>query len=350
MRIKAEQLEAHLAHAADKGLAPIYVVSGDEPLLVDEAAAALRAALRQAGVSERQSFQVEGGFDWGQWRAAFDSLSLFARRLLVELRLMSGKPGAEGARALETWCARPPTDTWLLILLPRLDRATQSSQWFTALEKSGVVVTTQPPTLAELPAWIGARLARHGLEADRDTLAYLAERVEGNLLAAHQEVEKLALLLPPGPVRLDDVRAAVLDVARFDAGQLPEALLKGDGLRLRRILKGLREEGETPLLALWVLTQEVRTLYRLALAQRRGEPLTQAMRRLKVWESRQPLFTQALRRLDVDRLAQSLLAAAEIDRAAKGLAREDAWALLERLAVELTGLAGARHMGVTDGH
>lgn len=350
MRLKAEQLDTHLARAAGKGLAPIYVVSGDEPLLNDEAAAAIRAALRRAGVTERQAFQVEGGFDWGQWLAGFDSLSLFAAQRLVELRLPTGKPGAEGARALETWCARPPADTWLLVLLPRLDRAAQSARWFAALEKTGVVVTTQPPSFAELPAWIGARLARHGLEADRATLAFLAERVEGNLLAAHQEVEKLALLLPPGPVRLDDVRAAVLDVARFDASQLPEALLKGDGLRLLRILEGLREEGETPLLALWVLTQELRTLYRLAMAVRRGEALTQAMRRLKVWESRQDLLARALRRHDPAALRRALLAAAHIDRAAKGLAREDAWTLLERLAVELTGMPGLKDFGATYGH
>lgn len=350
MRIKAEQLDAHLARAAEKGLAPVYVVSGDEPLLNDEAAASIRAALRRAGVSERQAFQVEGGFDWGQWLAGFDSLSLFAAQRLVELRLTTGKPGAEGARALETWCARPPVDTWLLILLPRLDRATQSAKWFTALENAGVVVTPQPPSIAELPAWIGARLARHGLKADRATLAFLAERVEGNLLAAHQEVEKLALLLPPGPVRLDDVRAAVLDVARFDASQLPEALLQGDGLRLLRILRGLREEGETPLLALWVLTQELRTLYRLALALRGGETLAQAMRRLKLWESRQPLIAQALRRLDADSLARALLTAAEIDRAAKGLAREDAWGQLERLALGLTGMSVPGDFGVIYGH
>lgn len=350
MRVKAEQLETRLDELLVKGLPPVFVVSGDEPLLSDEAAAVIRAALRRIGVTERQAFQVEGGFDWGQWLAGFDSLSLFASRRLVELRLPSGKPGAEGARALEAWCTRPPADTWLLVLLPRLDRATQSAKWFAALEKTGVVVTPQPPSLAELPAWIGERLARLGLKADRATLAFLAERVEGNLLAAHQEVEKLALLLPPGPVGLDAVRAAVLDVARFEAGQLPETLLKGDGLRLLRILQGLKEEGESPLLALWVLTQELRTLYRLAQALRRGETLAQACSRLKVWDSRQPLIAQALRRLDADTLGRALLTAARIDRAAKGLAREDAWDLLRRLALALTGMPGLRDHGETYGY
>lgn len=338
MRIKAEQLDAHL----QRGLAAVYVVSGDEPLLVIEAAASIRSALRRAGVGERQVFQAESGFDWAGWLAGFASLSLFASRRLVELRLPSGKPGAEGARALESWCAQPPADTWLMVLLPRLDRATQASKWFSALDQAGVVVTPQPPTLEALPAWIGERLARHGLKAERETLAFLAERVEGNLLAAQQEIEKLALLLPPGPVRLDDARAAVMDVARYDAGQLPEALLKGDGLRLTRILEGLEAEGESPVLALWILTQEIRTLYRLAWAARQGEALARACARLKIWESRQPLLARALKRLELSTLARALAEAARIERAAKGLGREDAWEMLKRLGLTLTGLAGAR--------
>lgn len=346
MRIRPEQLEAHL----QRGIAPVYVVSGDEPLLTDETAASIRTALRRAGVSERQTFQAESGFDWAGWLAAFDSLSLFASRRLVELRLPTGKPGAEGARTLESWCARPPADTWLMVLLPRLDRAGQATKWFAALDKAGVVVTPQPPTLAELPAWIGERLARHGLQANAKVLDFLAARVEGNLLAAHQEIEKLALLLPPGPVRLEDAREAVLDVARYDAGQLPEALLKGDGLRLLRIMEGLRQEGETPILALWILTQEIRTLYRLALGLERGETLARACARLKVWESRQPLVARALKRLDAPTLARALSEAARIDRAAKGLEREDAWEMLKRLGLALTGLAGARLYGEYYGH
>lgn len=346
MRIKVEQIETSL----NRRLAPVYAVSGDEPLLVDEAAASIRAALRRAGVAERQVFQAESGFDWAGWLGGFQSLSLFAERRLVELRLPTGKPGAEGARALEAWCARPPADTWLLLLLPRLDKAGQATKWFAALDKAGVVVTPQPPSRDELPAWIGERLARHGLEAERETLAFLADRVEGNLLAAHQEVEKLALLLPPGPVSMERAREAVMDVARFDAGQLPEALLKGDGLRLLRILDGLRQEGETPLLALWLLTQEIRTLYRLAWSQRRGESLNHAFGRLRVWDSRQALMRRALQRLSPERLARALQQAARVDRAAKGLGREDAWELLKRLALELAGIPGGPTYGVTHGH
>ncbi len=346
MRPNPDKLEAELA----RELKPVYTVSGDEPLLVQEAADAIRAALRRHGVEERQRFQAEGGFDWTGWLRGFDSLSLFASRRLVELSIPSGKPGADGAQALETWCARPPADTWLLVLLPRLERKVQEGKWFKALDRAGAIIMPRPPTLEQLPAWIGERLARHGLEADRQTLAFLAARVEGNLLAAHQEIEKLALLIPPGKVRLEDAREAVMDVARFDAGQLAEALLKGDGLRLARILDGLKAEGETPLLALWVLTQELRTLYRLAWARRRGEPLAAAFARLRIWESREQPLRRALERLSQPRLARALAEAARIDRAAKGLEQADAWALLKRLALDLSGLPGPREFGETHAH
>lgn len=346
MRLKTEQLDAALA----RGLLPVYAVSGDEPLLVDEAAARIRAALRRAGVDERQSFQAESGFDWPAWLAGFDSLSLFASRRLVELRLPTGKPGTEGGKALEAWCAEPPAETWLLVILPRLDRAGQGAKWFAALERAGALVTPVAPGLERLPEWIGARLAGHGLKADRETLAFLAERVEGNLLAAHQEIEKLALLLPPGPLTLAEAREAVLDVSRHDAGQIPEALLKGEPVRLARILAGLREEGETPILALWVLTQEIRTLYRLAWGARRGESLTRAFASQRIWESRQPLMRRALQRLDLDTLRAALRQAARIDRVAKGLGREDAWEMLHHLALGLTGARGPQTFEESHGY
>ncbi|MEW5893089.1 MAG: DNA polymerase III subunit delta [Pseudomonadota bacterium] len=333
MKLRPDQLAA----ALKKGLAPVYVVSGDEPLLVEEAAALIRHALRAAGVAERQSFQADTGFKWSEWLASFDSLSLFAERRLIELRLPSGKPGVEGGKTLEAWCANPPADTWLLVLLPRLDRAGQNAKWFKALEAAGALVTVQPPSLEQLPAWIGERLARHGLKAERETLAWLAGRVEGNLLAAHQEVEKLALLLPPGPVSLDAAREAVVDVARYDASDLPEALLKGDAIRYCRILDGLKAEGEAPPLAVWLLANEVRNLYRLASGQARGDSLAALYAELRIWDSRQPLVGRALRRVTLAQLAQALRQVGLIDRAAKGLLREDAWELMKQLGLSLMG-------------
>ena len=210
MKLRGEQLDAQLK----RGLAPIWLVSGDEPLLIDEACARIRAAARAQGYAERQSHQSETGFDWKGWLAGFDSLSLFSSRRLVELRLPTGKPGAEGGKTLEAWVANPPADTLLLITTPRLDKATLSTKWATAVERGGVLVQTAPPALDRLPDWIGERLARHGLKADRETLAWLAARVEGNLLAAHQEIEKLALLLPSGQLDREAVRDAVTEIGR----------------------------------------------------------------------------------------------------------------------------------------
>ncbi|TCJ12759.1 DNA polymerase III subunit delta [Parasulfuritortus cantonensis] len=332
MRLRAEQLAGALA----KGLAPVYAVCGDEPLLTDEAAAAIRAAARTAG-AERQSFQVETGFNWGAWAAGFDSLSLFASLRLVELRLATGKPGVEGGKALEAWCANPPADTHLLVMLPRADKAMQGSKWYGALDRAGVAVHVQVPAPEQLPAWIGSRLARYQLKTDAETLAFLASRVEGNLLAAHQEIEKLALILPPGPFDLEAARAAVVDVARYDASDLPEAFLKGDAVRYCRIIDGLEAEGETPILALWLLAQELRTLYRLAAGVEAGEPLPALMRENRVWESRQALVSRALKGLRAAELALALREAGRVDRASKGLLREDAWALLKQLGLGLMG-------------
>jgi DNA polymerase-3 subunit delta len=333
MKLRPDQLAGALA----KGLAPVYAICGDEPLLTDEAAALVRDAARKAGAEERHSFQVETGFNWSTLAGGFDSLSLFASCRLVELRVPTGKPGVEGGKTIEGWCDRPPPETTLMVLLPRADRAMQQAKWYAALERSGVAVQITPPTAEQLPAWIGNRLARHGLKADRETLAFLAGRVEGNLLAAHQEIEKLALLLPPGELDMETARGAVVDVSRYDAGDLPEAFLKGDAARYCRIIDGLEAEGETPILALWLLSQELRTLYRLAAGLASGETLPALMRENRVWESRQALVSRALKQFKPADLGAALRQASRIDRASKGLLREDAWAMLKQLGLGLMG-------------
>jgi DNA polymerase-3 subunit delta len=334
MRIRQEQLAGVLRGA----LAPVWLVSGDEPLLVDEALAQIRDAAQAQGFGERQSAQSDPGFDWQAWAAGFDSLSLFASRRLVELRLPTGKPGVDGAKVLEAWAQRPPADTLLLLTAPRLDKAALAVKWVKAVEAAGVLLQTWPPALERLPAWIGERLARHGLKADAQTLAWLTARVEGNLLAAHQEIEKLALLLPPGALDLATARASVADVARYDVGDLGEAFLKGDAVRFCRILDGLKAEGEGLPLVLAVFGGEVRTLYRLAAGMARGERLPALMAALRVWESRQPLVERALKRAaDPGRLAWAMQALARLDRAAKGLLREDAWDELKQLGLALMG-------------
>ncbi len=333
MRLRPEQLEAALG----RGLKPVYAVSGDEPLLVDEAVLTIRRAARQHGFGERLSNQVEPGFNWSAWLAGFDSLSLFASRRLVELRLPNGKPGVEGGKTLEAWCARPPPDTVLVVILPRADKAMQKTRWFAALDQAGALIQIWEPEPDRLPAWIAERMARHGLKAERDTLAWLATRVEGNLLAAHQEIEKLALLLSPGPVSLDAVREAVLDVARYDAGDLAGALLDGDAARYCRIIDGLAGEGEAPPLVIWLLAQDLRVLYQLGQGLHRGESIPAGMARLNVWKTRQPALTRAVNRFSPRGLAFAMVQIARADRAAKGLLREDPWAILKTLGLGLMG-------------
>lgn len=331
MKLRVEQLD----DALRKNLADVWLISGDEPLLVDEALVRIRAAARARGYDERQSHQAETGFDWRGWLAGFDSLSLFSSRRLVELRLPTGKPGVEGGKTLEAWAAHPPADTLLLVITPRLDKTSLSSKWASSLERAGILLQTMPPASERLPEWIGARMAARGLRADRDTLAWLATRVEGNLLAAHQEIEKLALLLPPGTVDLAAARAAVADVARYDVGDLSEAFLKADAVRFCRILDALRAEGEGLPLVLAVVGNEIRTLHRLATGVEHGRRLASLMQEARVWESRQGLLERALKRAGAQRLAWAMRALARLDRAAKGLLREDAWDELKQLGLAL---------------
>src|SRR5687767_4593471 len=247
MQLRAEQLEASFS----KNFAGTYTVHGDEPLLALESADAIRAAARKRGFIDREVFEPGRHFDWSELQHALASLSLFGGKKIVELRLATGKPGAPGGAAIAESCERPGADVLLLVSLPRLDRATQGSAWFGALSRAGVVVDVWPVERARLPAWIGERLARQKQRAPREALELLAERVEGNLLAAHQEVQKLALLAPEGEIGLEQLREAVANVARYDAYAACEALMAGDAARYVRVIDGLRSEGEAPSLVLW---------------------------------------------------------------------------------------------------
>src|SRR5690349_1294100 len=245
MQLRLDALEPHLT----KGLAGLYVVYGDEHLLAQEACDRIRAAVRAAGFTDRNVFTVERGFDWSSLIGASQSMSLFGDRQLVELRIPSGKPGKEGADALKTLAAAGNPDVLMLVTLPRLDAATQKAAWFSALEQAGVALRIDPVDRAQLPNWVAQRLAQQGQrvpagEEGRRSLQFIAERVEGNLLAAHQEIQKLGLLYPPGTLTFEQVHDAVLNVARYDVFKLSEAMLSGDAARLVRMLEGLKGEGE----------------------------------------------------------------------------------------------------------
>ena len=331
MNLRAEQLEAQLA----RQLAPLYVLHGDEPLLALEAADAIRAAARKAGCEEREVLTVERGFDWSELAQAGASQSLFGGRKLVELRIPTGKPGTPGAAAIAAYCERLARENVTLVTVPRLRKEDQGSRWLGALAGAGVVVDIYPVDRARLPDWIGARLARQGQRAAPEVLQYLAERVEGNLLAAHQEVQKLGLLLPKGELSAEAVGEAVSNVARYDAGAACAALLAGDVARYARVLDGLRGEGESPVFVVWAIGEELRTLARVQQGLEAGRPADQLFRENRVWGERQNLLRAAARRCRRAAVERALLHAARIDRASKGAGPGEPWDEFLVLGLEL---------------
>jgi DNA polymerase-3 subunit delta len=330
MQLRAEELERHLS----RSLAALYVIHGDEPLQSLEAADAIRAAAREKGYAEREVLAVERGFDWNQLVVSGASLSLFSSKKLIELRIPGGKPGTEGAAAIVQYCLAPARDVLTIVTLPRLDRRGQDAAWFKALTRDGVLINTFQVERAQLPQWIAGRLARQKQKADGETLQFLADSVEGNLLAAHQEIQKLGLLFPPGELAFDPVCSAVLNVARYDAFKLNEAMLAGDKARLARMLDGLKSEGEAPPKILWVLAEEIRAVAKVQAGMAQGEDLQQLYRNNRVWGGvRQQQVTKAARRLESAALGQALRHAARIDRTVKGLARGDVWDELLQLCL-----------------
>lgn len=342
MQLGLPQLDAQLKK---KRLAPVYTLHGDEPLLLQEAADAVRSAAREQGFAERSVFSVAGArFDWSGVLAALSAQSLFASRQIVEINLPSGKPGKEGSDALQRLAQlqHGSDSTLCLVLLPRLDKATRASGWFAALDGAGVQVPIEPVERGALAGWIGERLARQQQrveagEAGQRSLQFFADQVEGNLLAAHQEVQKLALLYPPGELGFEQLERAVLDVARFQVFKLSEAALRGQPLRVQRMLDGLRAEGVAPVQVHYALAEDIRALRRVRQALQSGKPLPLALRDNRVWGVREKLFERALALLSDADAARLLEAAHRADGIVKGLEAEgwprDAWQALHRLAL-----------------
>lgn len=339
MRLPQEQLEAHL----QRELRALYVICGDEPLALMESVDMVRSAARRQGYDERNTLLVERGFNWEQLATCSQTLSLFASKRLVEIRIPTGKPGTEGAKALQAYIADLPPDTVTTIVLPRLDKAGQATAWFGALEKAGTVVMIQPVELDRLPRWISARLEKQGQQADEATLDFIANQVEGNLLAAYQEIQKLGLLEPQGRLDAKAVRAAVLNVSRYDAFQLGDAMLAGDAGRASRVLQGLQSEGVQPLALLGMLAWLLRGVTRVKLAEVRGENLANAMQQARIWGDRQALVKQALARIELRHLYAAIQKMAEIDKMAKGLAQNDPWLEISRLCLGLARIKRGRH-------
>ena len=329
MQLKGEQLPAHL----ERELRPLYVLYGDEPLLVLEAADTIRTKARQQGYNEREVLTALPGFDWGQLLAAGGNLSLFGDRKLIDLRIPNGKPGREGGAALQAWCGNLSADNLLLVTLPELDWKEEKAVWFTTLVQAGVAVKLMAPPLAELPGWIAGRLRRQKQGAEAEGLRFIADRVEGNLLAAHQEIQKLALLFPAGPLSLEQIRESVLNVARYDIDGLREAMLLGDVARLTRTLDGLHHEGEAPPLVLWAMSEEIRALAIIRAGLDGGRPLDALLRDAKVWGPRQNPVKKALQRLSTAALEEALHHAGKIDRLVKGIGQGNIWEEFLRLGL-----------------
>jgi DNA polymerase-3 subunit delta len=330
MRVYPEKLRGELA----KRLLPVYLISGDELLLVQEAADQVRAAARERG-AERIVMQAGRDFDWQELLQHAGNLSLFSQQQLLELRLPEGKPGTEGSKALCAYLENPPADTTLLIVAGKLDRTASGSKWFRAIDAAGATVSLWPVSAAELPRWLQQRAGAAGLQLSAEAAAMLAERTEGNLLAAAQEIEKLALLGDSTQIDVQQISDNVLNSTRFGVFGALDTALGGDAAGALRMLRGLRGEGLELSVVLWALARELCQLQSLVAACARGTPPQRALQEQRVWKSRLPVLGAALQRHDeasVDRLLTAALAA---DAAAKGYGPGEAWEQLEALFIAL---------------
>ncbi len=333
MRLRNDQLPAQL----NKSLAPVYLLSGDEPLQLGEAADQVRQTARSQGFSERELLEVGPGFDWNQLLEAGQSLSLFGDKRLLDLRLSSSKIGTPGSKAISAYLADPPPDTLLLITAPKLDRAQQNSKWVKGVERLGVLVQIWPIEGQRLLPWLERRLRDVGLTPEPGVVEMLSGRIEGNLLAAKQEIEKLLLLHGPGVVDQEQLAESVADSARFDVFGLVDALLAGEAGRGLRMLEHLQAEGVVAPVVLWALAREIRALAEMAAMVEQGRSVDSVMAAQRVWEKRKPLMRKGLkRRAAVWR--RLLIDCAGIDRVIKGLEKKDAWLRLQDVALGIAGV------------
>jgi len=339
MQLRFDALDGHLA----KTLAPLYVITSDEHLLALEAADKIRRAAKSQGFYEREILTVERSFKWGALLAANQSQSLFGDKKLIDLRIPTGKPGKDGGQALQDYVANLSPDNLTLITLPKLDWATQKAAWVGSLQQNAVYIDIPLVERNQLPGWISMRLSMQQQSADRQSLDFIADRVEGNLLAAHQEIQKLALLHPPGKLSFEQIHDAVLNVARYDVFKLNEAMLAGDVARLVRMLNGLKGEGEALPLVLWAMAEEIRTLLKLKSGMAQGRPLSALLKEYRIWGPREKLMDPALRRVSLANLRAALQEASQVDKMVKGLRAKafagDPWDALLQLGLRVAKAA-----------
>ncbi len=328
MKVRPDQLSQHLA----KDLQTIYFISGDEPLQVMESADAVRAAARSRGFTEREVMDVDSGFDWNLLLDAGNSMSLFAEQRILELRMPTGKPGKQGSQVLLEYAERPADDAVLIITSGKLEGSAKNTKWFKTLDQAGVVIQCWPVAPHELPRWVERRMASKGMQPDADAIALIVERVEGNLLAAAQEIDKLFLLYGAGAVSMEQVTAAVADSARYSIYDLVDSALAGDLSRTSRIIGGLKNEGVEPVLALWALSRELRMLTSIAESNMSQDA---AMAKARVWDNRKALVRKALSRHGLNRWHNFLKRCARIDKVIKGIEQGRAWDELLSLSTQI---------------
>ncbi|MCX7107969.1 MAG: DNA polymerase III subunit delta [Methylococcales bacterium] len=324
MRIKPDQLNATL----QKGLLPIYFISGDEPLQLGELADAIRKAAKQAGFENREILSAETGFEWRQLAFAADSMSIFADKKIIDLRIPSGTPGAEGAKALSNYCDRLPEDTLLLITAGKVAGSSLKSKWLEALDKKGVVIQVWPLEGQDLLRWLEQRMHQRGLSTDTEGLRILASRIEGNLLAAAQEIEKLYALYGTGKLSSQQIFDVVADSSRYDVFKLMDCVLAANVSRILKVLSGLRSEGIAPPIVLWALTRDARLLIKIKLALSQGQNKDLVFKNNQIWDKRKQLVSNALNKLSDHDLNEVLVLSAKADRQIKGQEQGDVWEIL----------------------
>ena len=338
MKIKPEQLNSFLQNGLqNKQLPSVFVISGDEPLLSQEATDEIRSAARQLGFNERETFHVDGRFDWNTVFNETNSLSLFADKKIIELRIANGKPGDKGSKALCELCEQLNETNLILVILPKLEKSGYQSKWIKTLEANGAHIQVWPISAQQMPRWIGQRLKQHGISANNEAVRILADRVEGNLLAAMQEIKKLNLLSLEGTVDADIMSTVVADSARYNLFSFVDQILEGDAQSAAKALRGLESEGTDPLALLWAITRELRTLNKASQAVAMGESKDWALKNAGVWDKRIPLFRKALSRLSPAHLRMLVHQAGAIDRGVKGLRKNDFWSEITTLVLSFAG-------------
>ncbi|MBS98170.1 MAG: DNA polymerase III subunit delta [Oceanospirillaceae bacterium] len=337
MKVRTEQLASHLKR--EQNSLPVYLVTGDEPLLCGESVDLIRGHLREQGFTEREVMHIDASFNWDRLLESANALSLFAERKVIELRLGGYKLNRSASDLLQRYLADPAPDNTLLIIADRLERNTKQSAWFKTVEQKGVVVEVWPVEPDQLPQWLAQRAASQGLELEPNALALLADRIEGNLLAARQELDKLALLHPNQRLSADEVAQAVSDSSRFDIFALTDAALQGQIKRARHILQVLRQEGNDATIVLWALARDLRLIFRVTQALSEGQPFDPLCQRERIWGKRKQIIRQACSRLPTDRLEVLLQQAALADLMIKGQAPGDPWLTLEQMTLQLAGCA-----------